>query len=616
MIHNVMTKKLTLNHVAISILVVLFIAACGSKTQTPASQQESPTESVAEAQEFPTSTSPAVQPTPTQPAESAEEKEVAPTAAPQATETSEIAPTTEPHPGLNLSTFRSDDFVGSGSCAICHTSLVDTEGNDMSFDTHWRSAMMANAARDPIFTAVVAAEIERYPALKAVIEGKCAACHMPMAHIQADESGQPVAIFGDGFSDPEHPLHEAAFDGVSCALCHQIQAEGLGEETTFSGEYEIDTSTEEPDRILYGPYPDSELEIMRSGVGYTAEYGPHMLESSFCATCHTLYTPYVDAEGNVLGVFPEQVAFLEWQQSEFGNGDETDIQCQGCHMPEIEGEVMISIMPQQPRSPVSKHYFVGSNTMILSLLKNNVEALEITASTDNFDTTIERTTSLLQQSAANLSVQDIKQEGDKLNILLQVENLAGHKVPTGIPLRQMWIHLSVTDSSGQIIFESGEAHPDGSIMGNDADQDRATYEPHYDVISDPFQVQIYESLMQNSDGDVTYSLLRGAAYIKDNRLLPSGFNKDTALADTAVHGGAADDESFIGGTDQITYIVDVDGFSGPYSVSAELLFHAVSYSSIADLLEQDLAEVNAFEDMYSNVDKMPVVMVAVEATVD
>jgi hypothetical protein len=355
---------------------------------------------------------------------------------------------------------------------------------------------------------------------------------------------------------------------------------------------------------------------MRSSVGYTAEYGAHMSESAFCATCHTLYTPFVDAEGNILGVFPEQVIFLEWQQSEFGDGEGEDRQCQGCHLPEVSGEVLISTIAGLPRSPFSSHYFVGGNVMMLNLLKNNVEELGLTASTDNFDTTITRTTDQLQQSTALFSFQEIEEEDDKLTIQLLVENRAGHKVPTGIPMRQLWIHLLVSDANGQTVFESGQAQADGSIVGNDADEDITTVEPHYDLITDPSQVQIYESVMENSDGEVTFTLLRGAAYIKDNRLLPSGFDKVSAIEDTAVHGAAVEDENFSGGSDQITYIVDIDGFEEPYTVSAELLFHAVSNSFVADLVEGDLPEVNAFESMYSSVDRMPVVIVSLEEKVE
>ena len=68
-------------------------------------------------------------------------------------------------------------------------------------------------------------------------------------------------------------------------------------------------------------------------------------------------------------------------------------------------------------------------------------------------------------------------------------------------------------------------------VGVDADADRATFEPHYDLITSPDQVQVYEAIMGNNLNEVTYTLLRGADYLKDNRLLPQGFDKATAPSD-------------------------------------------------------------------------------------
>ena len=113
-----------------------------------------------------------------------------------------------------------------------------------------------------------------------------------------------------------------------------------------------------------------------------------------------------------------------------------------------------------------------------------------------------------------------------------VDTLTGHKFPTGFPSRRTWLHLTVTDASGQVVFESGAVNADGSIVGNDSDADPSAYEPHYLEITSPDQVQIYEAVMGDTEGMVTTVLLKGAGYVKDNRLLPHGFDK--AAVDTAV----------------------------------------------------------------------------------
>ncbi|OJA03832.1 hypothetical protein BGC33_00715, partial [Bathymodiolus thermophilus thioautotrophic gill symbiont] len=104
--------------------------------------------------------------------------------------------------------------------------------------------------------------------------------------------------------------------------------------------------------------------------------------------------------------------------------------------------------------------------------------------------------------------------------------------------RRAYLHLLLTDKTGKVVFESGKTNANGSIVGNDADSDSLSYEPHYDTINNPQQVQIYEAIMVDTENVLTHTLLRAETYRKDNRLLPQGFNKSTANADIAVHGNA------------------------------------------------------------------------------
>ena len=530
-----------------------------------------------------------------------------------------VSPTVVPFAGEPLTDFFTGSFVGSGACSFCHGGLRDTRGNDVSIDTHWRSTMMANAAKDPLWQAKVSSEVARNPALEAVIEKKCATCHMPMAHTQASADGGETAILGDGFADPEHDLNAAAMDGVSCTLCHQIRDVGLGEEESFSGYYAIDTTLQPPDRLAYGPFSDPLQPQMRMHVGYTPVEGRHTLDAGLCATCHTLYTPYVDAAGNVAGTFPEQTPYLEWENSVYGPGSGGGIACQACHMPIAKGEVAISTRPMgrmiSPRAPFAEHHFVGGNTFMLNVFRAFGQELGLTAGTADLDDTLARTRTQLESDAARLSIPKAGVGDGRLTVTLEVSNLAGHKFPTGFPSRRAWVHLTVTGPDGGVVFESGRPQPDGSIVGSDADEDAGAHEPHYDLITDPDQVQIYESIMQNSDGAVTYTLLRGAAYVKDNRLLPSGFDVAGASADIAVRGAAASDEGFAGGEDQITYQIDLAGRAGPYTVSAELLYQSVSYRFAMDLRQDDTPVVERMSRYYDAADHTPVVVASAEAQV-
>jgi hypothetical protein len=501
-------------------------------------------------------------------------------------------------------------------CGVCHGLLTDPAGNDVSIDKHWRSVMMANAAHDPVFLAKVTSEIQRTPALQAAIEEKCSRCHMPMASTQAKVDGTVRAIFGDGFSNAHNKLHQAAYDGVSCTVCHQVEKQDLGTPASFSGAFTIDTSTNPPDRKAYGPFPEPFTDNMRRVTGFTPQPGLQTLNAALCATCHTLYTPYLDAAGNIAGEFPEQTAFLEWQHSTYPSVGQS---CQKCHMPDAPGEVVISNAPKPPqiqgRQPFAQHYFVGGNVFMINLFKQNVEKLELTCSTEHLDGTLQRLLQQLQQNTLALSVAEAQASGNTLTVRLQLDNKAGHKLPTGFPSRRAWIHLVVKDASGQVVFESGKPQPDGSIVGADADQDATAYEPHYDVITAPDQVQIYESVMQDQAKKVTYTVLGGHTYVKDNRLLPNGFDKATAGDDFAVRGDAASDANLQGGGDQVTYQVSTQGKSGPFEVTAEVLYESISYRFAQDLARDDTDLVKQYMAMHDAADQTPVVLASVQQMV-
>ncbi len=604
-------------------LILLFVliclpataVACQGTPPTPAPTAVPPTSVPAPTAVPPTAAPPTatrMPPTPTA---------VPPTVVP-ATQTPP-APTVPPAPtarptstgiaqNTSLSSFTTSHFSGSGNCVTCHSPLKDQAGVDVSPAVQWRGTTKANAATDPLWQAKVASEVKRVPGLQAVIEEKCANCHMPMAEIQAKADGGKALVLGQGFLDPKHPLHDAAMDGVSCTLCHQITAKDLGQKASFSGGYQIDTTTAAPNRILYGPFKDQNVQIKQGTTGFIPTYAAHFTDSALCATCHNLYTPFVDATGKVVGEFPEQTPYTEWQNSSFVASKTT---CQTCHMPAAKGALALSTMPPglPTREPFGQHEFAGANPFILTILRDNGKELGVMADAEHFNAAIADAQASLGKRSATLAVKSLEQKGDNLVAQLQVTPLTGHKFPTSFPSRRAWLHVAVTDAAGKVIFESGQPKADGSITGNDADADPAKIEPHYDVVTKPDQVQIYEAIMGDTDGKVTYTLLRGAKFLKDNRVLPAGFDKAKAIADIAVYGEAAKDENFVGGGDLVTFQVEVKGATGPFTVNAELLFQPVSFRFVQDLLADKTELTDRFGKYYAAADKTPTLIAKIEA---
>jgi hypothetical protein len=90
-----------------------------------------------------------------------------------------------------------------------------------------------------------------------------------------------------------------------------------------------------------------------------------------------------------------------------------------------------------------------------------------------------------------------------------------------------------TRSCGGDDVRIGCADSDRANRGNDNDDDRTRYEPHYREITRPDQIQIYESILREPSGAVTTGLLSSTGDLKDNRLTPRGFDKATTGPDFA-----------------------------------------------------------------------------------
>lgn len=476
-------------------------------------------------------------------------------------------------------------FSGSANCGLCHNDLFDDQGKEVSIERTWSATMMANASRDPFWQAKFASELERLPGIADALNDKCTRCHAPMANVEASADGVDLVFFGEGFVDPGNPYHDAAMDGVSCTLCHQIADAGdLGTDDRTSGEFIVEHFDDPFERPAYGSYRNPRIEPMRRNSAFEPRYSAHVSSSALCASCHNLKTPVVDDEGNLVegAVFAEQAIYSEWERSVFADGAAEAESCQECHMARADG-VRISNRPRNiaARDGFAQHTFYGGNTLMLNILGANRAALGV--GDGDFAAAIEATRATLQ-SAARLVIEEASIASDTLRLRLRIDNDTGHKLPSGFPSRRAYLHVTVTDAEGGVVFESGAMNPDGSIVGVDADVGLG-FEPHYDgVISDGArEVQVYESVMADLDDDMTYTLLRAAGYLKDNRLLPRGFEKDGAPAEIAVIGTAYGDEDFIGGSDRVVYSIALGGAEA-LNITAELNYQPIGYGFVRDLM--------------------------------
>jgi hypothetical protein len=137
-------------------------------------------------------------------------------------------------------------------------------------------------------------------------------------------------------------------------------------------------------------------------------------------------------------------------------------------------------------------------------------------------------------------------ERGRLLVTLHVRNRTGHKLPTGFPSRRIWLHLQAFSDAGATLFESGAWDAlSGTLTG------AVERQPHRSMISRPEQVMIYQAATQDNESRPTTSLLRAAGYVKDNRILPAGFDPSRGTQIGPV--GVAGDAGFLPGSHQVRY---------------------------------------------------------------
>jgi hypothetical protein len=508
-------------------------------------------------------------------------------------------------------------FRTSDRCVSCHNGLKTSKGEDISIGLQWGASIMANSSRDPYWQGSVRRESIDHPESMQAIQDECTICHMPAVRMADRNAGRHTQLFTRLPFEKFPKGDKAAEDGVTCSVCHQIENKGLGTPATFVGNVMIAQPDESGDRPEYGPFEidKGHQTLMHSSTAtYRPTQGHHMGDPGLCGSCHTLYTDALGPHGEKIGRFPEQVPFQEWQHSEYSQG-QTRQTCQQCHMPRVEEPVAITALYGQPRESMRRHVFVGANFLMQGMLQDHRDELATAVEPEELDATVKRTTEFLQTKSATVTIRGMERTTNGLAIEVHVENLTGHKLPTAYPSRRVWLHVVVRDGNGRVVFESGALNSDGSIVGNDNDQDPLRFEPYYREISKPDQVEIYEPILKDSDGKVTTGLLHAVGYLKDSRLLPKGFDKATAEKDIAVVGGAADDPAFDDRGSVVRYMVSTGSTGGPFRVEVELWYQPIGFRWAHNLAPYQASETRRMVRYYEEASrKSAVILAKAEAT--
>lgn len=499
-------------------------------------------------------------------------------------------------------------FATGGRCSGCHGhdpagfSLITPAGVDVNIADDWQGTMMANSAKDPLWRAKVSHEILVNPGLSVEIQDKCTRCHAPTGHFEAMYLGQPH------YSMQQLATDTFGMDGVNCSACHQQQDTLMGR--NFSGDLHY------LQKHVYGPYTDIVSAVMEFFVQFTPEYGNHITRSDACGGCHTLITQTTDLSGNLTGgEYVEQATYHEWKNSAYSDSLVAGYRaCQGCHMPALPVTDSIKLATNYPfipgRTPFYQHFLVGGNAFMLKMLQDNMSACGVTCNSWNLDTTINRTKRYLRDSTLTMHVTQTARTTDTVFYDVQLINRCGHKFPSGYPSRIAYVEFVVTDFNNDTLFASGLHDANGNVINRDT-----PFEPHYDVIRQQNEVQIYEMVMGDVSNTATTVLERADTCLKDNRLAPKGFSTSHLSYDTTRIIGIGNDPDFNysgptegTGADVVHYHVFLNGYTGPLNMTSRVYYTSVPQAWLGEMFSYNSAAIDTFRNMYTSADHTPMLV--------
>ncbi|MEE9311566.1 MAG: hypothetical protein V3V10_04060 [Planctomycetota bacterium] len=512
-------------------------------------------------------------------------------------------------------------FATALACEVCHgnadtaENLRDEKKRPVSPYQLWQSSMMANAARDPFWRAVVSAEVANNPEHADAIQQKCMRCHMPMLVTERKLQKQEPAPFATMYKNSTEG--GIAIDGVSCTVCHQIAPDKLGTPESFTGGFVI-----EKGNVIYGPHANPFSMPMIGHSGYFPVQSDHISESSMCGSCHTVFTHAIDNGKATSHQLAEQSPYLEWRNSVFSTEREDKSRaaksCQDCHMPRVsvDGKPIQTRIARSPnggdyltevRRTFSRHVFVGGNTLLPAIFRDHADELKPLANADAFNATIKLATEQLQNNTARITISKPVLSDGKLEFKVGVHNKAGHKFPSAYPSRRAFLRVRVKDAAGKMIFSSGEFNDKGELLDEHgkvrSSESKGGYEPHLRELTDASQVQIFESVMQDVHGKPTWRLMTGASYIKDNRILPLGWKADGPNADDTRPVGTGTSR-FEGGKAVLPVILK--NMTGAASIEVELFYQVISWRYANELFKIRTPEILTFQEYLDAADTKPV----------
>ena len=295
-----------------------------------------------------------------------------------------------------------DDFQSAQECKDCHLQHYE----------EWETSFHAHAFTDKVFLNMWESEKESRP-----ITGSnyCVQCHAPAAFV----SGYDL----DGIDNPEDlSLPSIIREGVSCDICHTMVDKSPSVHTqdhvAAVAKYHLNPG----ENIKYGSIQSPDTNSF-----HQSGYLPLFNLSSSCMPCHNQ---------SIRGM-PLEMTFSEWD--DHAGLSMAGPSCQSCHMPkQSDGH--------------SSHYFTGVDLLFYNGIdESSVQYQQVR---DLLNESVEITFARINPESGELD--SVEVQNDTLFIPITINNLAGHRFPSGTAFaRESWLELSVLNSLGDTIFNKG-----------------------------------------------------------------------------------------------------------------------------------------------------------------
>lgn len=402
-------------------------------------------------------------------------------------------------------------FPSASECRNCHPNHYE----------EWSASQHAYAQLSPIFNSMHGEMSKR---TNGTLGDFCIRCHTPIGM----QTGEPLFVSNTERSAPSR-------EGVTCAVCHRIRddygkvsgrialAEGMLEEPVSgpTGNAGLLSAISSPETFALRSGGEQSLRIHTDVVEFST-----ISTASFCGACHDVTSP--------TGLRLEE-AFSEYRHAPAAEAGTT---CQDCHMGREPGvasgyrEAPAAIVGGQPTRPRKRtdHRFVGPDYSVIhpGLFPFNERAERLASmeewiafdwragwGTDAFEDAVgfadgfparwseaadrydareildENLERLDEMAAARrallrkgylLGTLEAEVRRSSIDIHVSVSNgTDGHNVPTGFTAeRLVWLHATLRDATGRVLFESGDLDPNGDVRDGHSRYVRAGRLPHDD----------------------------------------------------------------------------------------------------------------------------------------